>query len=95
MAMASRSSSEERSRAEPTKSERAADGRFALVNVPIGTREIEILGIGVQPIAAAADVTTRDTAFVAVEVREDPRATGGSSDGPDRASAFARRVRRA
>ncbi len=31
------------------------DGRFALVNVPIGTREIEILGIGVQPIAAAAD----------------------------------------
>lgn len=47
-----------------------ADGRFALVNVPIGTREIEILGIGVQPIAAAADITTRDTAFVAVEVRK-------------------------
>ncbi len=47
-----------------------ADGRFALANVPIGTREIEILAVGVQPVVAAADITTPDTAFIAVEVRK-------------------------
>ena len=46
------------------------DGRFALPNVPIGTREINVLAIGAQPVTADADVTMRDTAFVAVELRK-------------------------
>ncbi len=46
------------------------DGRFVLPRVPIGTREIEVLAIGAQPVATAADVTMRDTAFVSVELRK-------------------------
>ncbi len=47
-----------------------ADGRFVLANVPIGTREIEVLSIGAQPVVAATDVTVRDTAFVSIELRK-------------------------
>jgi hypothetical protein len=46
------------------------DGRFVLARVPIGTREIDVLAIGAQPVATAADVTMRDTAFVSVELRK-------------------------
>ncbi len=46
------------------------DGRFVMPRVPIGTREINVLAIGAQPVTAAADVTMRDTAFVSVELRK-------------------------
>jgi hypothetical protein len=46
------------------------DGRFVMPRVPIGTREINVLAIGAQPVTTAADVTMRDTAFVAVELRK-------------------------
>jgi hypothetical protein len=47
-----------------------ADGRFVMPQVPIGTREIDILAIGAQPVTVVADVTMRDTAFVSVELRK-------------------------
>ncbi len=47
-----------------------ADGRFVISNVPIGTREVDVLSIGAQPAAVAADVTMRDTAFVSLELRK-------------------------
>jgi hypothetical protein len=47
-----------------------ADGRFVMQQVPIGTREIDVLAIGAQPVTVVADVTLRDTAFVSVELRK-------------------------
>jgi hypothetical protein len=46
------------------------DGRFVMPRVPIGTREINVLAIGAQPVTTAADVSMRDTAFVSVELRK-------------------------
>ena len=69
------------------------DGRFVLPRVPIGTREIDVLAIGAQPVTAAADVTMRDTAFVVGRTTEDRRAAGGRRDGEDGASANAGGVR--
>ena len=39
-----------------------ADGRFTLRNVPLGTRELQLLSVGSAPVTAIVDVTPRDTA---------------------------------
>jgi hypothetical protein len=47
-----------------------AEGRFAFRNVPSGTRQIEVLAIGMMPVVSAVDVTSHDTAAVAVSLRK-------------------------
>ena len=46
------------------------DGRFLIADVPIGTREIEVLFVGRQPTATSADVLPRDTARVEVTLQK-------------------------
>jgi hypothetical protein len=48
----------------------SVDGRFVMPGIPIGTREINVLAIGAQPVGVDADVPLRDTAFVTVELRK-------------------------
>ena len=45
-----------------------ADGRFALLTAA-GTRQLEVLGIGMLPVVAIVDVPARDTVTVPVSVR--------------------------
>lgn len=47
-----------------------ADGRFVLSDVPIGTREIEVLFVGRQPNATSVDVLPRDTGRVEVTLQK-------------------------
>jgi protocatechuate 3,4-dioxygenase beta subunit len=46
-----------------------ADGRFRVNDVPAGTRQIEVLAIGVAPALAAADVTPGDSAIIDVHLQ--------------------------
>lgn len=48
----------------------ASDGSFVIDNVPIGTREIEVLFVGRQPAAAIVDVLPRDSARVDVTLQK-------------------------
>ena len=41
-----------------------ADGRFIVRDVPIGSRQVEVLAIGKSPVLTVADVTASDTAVV-------------------------------
>jgi protocatechuate 3,4-dioxygenase beta subunit len=47
-----------------------ADGRFRLNGVPAGTRQIEVLAIGVAPALAAADVAPGDSAIIDVHLQK-------------------------
>jgi hypothetical protein len=46
-----------------------ADGRFRLNDMPVGTRQIEVLSIGVAPATAAADVLPGDSAVINVRLQ--------------------------
>jgi hypothetical protein len=46
-----------------------ADGRFTLTGVPAGTRQVEILAIGMSPVVTAVDVTPNETAVFAAALR--------------------------
>lgn len=52
------------------ESRTGADGRFVVPSVPVGTREVEILGVGAQPATVIADITPGDTAVLSVELRK-------------------------
>ena len=43
-------------------------GRFVLRNVPLGTQQVEVIAIGLQPQARTVDVSMTDTAFVELHV---------------------------
>jgi hypothetical protein len=45
-----------------------ADGRF-IVRVPVGTRQVEVLAIGMSPVVTAVDVSPVDTASVLATMR--------------------------
>jgi hypothetical protein len=45
-----------------------SDGRFVARDVPTGTRQIEVLALGMSPVTATADVTPGDTVNVALEL---------------------------
>ena len=47
-----------------------ADGRFIIRNVPAGTRQIEILSIGMRPAVTAVDVVAHDTVSLALTLRK-------------------------
>ncbi len=44
-----------------------AEGRFVLRDVPTGTRQIEVLSVGVAPVSQTVDVLPRDTTRVALQ----------------------------
>ena len=46
-----------------------ADGRFVVRGVPVGTRQVEILAIGMTPVVTAVDVSPIDTASVLATMR--------------------------
>jgi hypothetical protein len=46
------------------------DGRFTLRNVPAGTRQLEVLSVGMAPVVSTVDVIASDTAVVAVQLRK-------------------------
>lgn len=46
----------------------AADGRFTIPNVPVGTRQVELTSIGMKPAIVTVNVSARDTAFVAYDL---------------------------
>jgi hypothetical protein len=48
----------------------SADGRFLVRGVPIGSRQVEVLAIGMSPILTVADVRASDTAFVVASMRK-------------------------
>jgi hypothetical protein len=48
----------------------SADGRFTLRDVAIGTRQLVITAIGMEPLSLVVDVFSRDTAVVIAEIRK-------------------------
>jgi hypothetical protein len=46
------------------------DGRFLVRDVPIGSRQVEVLSIGMSPVMTVADVTPADTALVLASMRK-------------------------
>jgi hypothetical protein len=47
-----------------------ADGRFVIPNVKTGTRQLEIMSIGMKPAIVTVDVAAHDTAFVAYDLQK-------------------------
>lgn len=47
-----------------------ADGKFIVRDVPVGTRQVEILAVGMTPGAIAVDVPVRDTALVTFDMQK-------------------------
>src|SRR5918992_1225999 len=47
-----------------------ADGSFIIRDVPVGTRQVEILAIGMRPVVTAVDVLPNDTAAIALQLRK-------------------------
>ena len=45
-----------------------AQGRFVLRDVPLGTQQIEVLAVGLQPVARIVDVSPNDTARIELHV---------------------------
>jgi hypothetical protein len=45
-----------------------AAGKFTLRGVPLGTQQVEVIAIGLQPTARTVDVSLRDTAFVEMHI---------------------------
>lgn len=48
----------------------AADGRFVVKGVPVGTRQVEVLSIGMSPVISVVDVSPVDTASVLATMRK-------------------------
>ncbi len=48
----------------------AADGRFTIRDVPLGTRQVELTSIGMKPAIVTVDVSARDTALVAYDLQK-------------------------
>jgi len=46
------------------------EGRFRLTDVPTGTRQVEVLAIGVAPAVASADVMPGDSAIIEVRLQK-------------------------
>jgi hypothetical protein len=46
-----------------------ASGRFVVRDVPTGTRQVDVIAIGMVPVSVVVDVSARDTATAIVEVR--------------------------
>ena len=46
------------------------DGRFVVRGVPVGSRQLEVLAIGMSPVLTVADVTTTDTVVVVASMRK-------------------------
>jgi hypothetical protein len=44
-------------------------GRFTAIGVPIGSRQVEVLALGMSPVISAVDVTPRDTVSVFATMR--------------------------
>jgi hypothetical protein len=47
-----------------------ASGRFTIPGVPAGTRQVEVLAIGMLPVVAAVDVVADSTTALAAELRK-------------------------
>lgn len=47
-----------------------ADGSFTIRDVPVGTRQVEVLAIGMRPVVTAVDVLRNDTATLAVQLHK-------------------------
>ena len=47
-----------------------ADGRFLVRDVPVGSRQVEILAIGMSPVLAVADVSPTDTSVIIASMRK-------------------------
>ncbi|MEP6494408.1 MAG: carboxypeptidase regulatory-like domain-containing protein [bacterium] len=47
-----------------------ADGRFTIRNVPAGTRQVEVLSVGMSPVIATVDVIARDSALLTIQLRK-------------------------
>ena len=47
-----------------------ADGRFVIRNVPAGTRQVEVMSVGMMPVVNTVDVVARDTAVLAIQLRK-------------------------
>ncbi len=47
-----------------------ADGAFTIRDVPIGTRQVEVLSIGMRPVVIAVDVLPNDTATLALHLHK-------------------------
>jgi hypothetical protein len=47
-----------------------ADGGFIIRDVPAGTRQIEVLSIGMRPVVSAVDVLPNDTATLALQLHK-------------------------
>jgi hypothetical protein len=47
-----------------------ADGSFTVHNVPAGTRQVEVLSIGMRPFVTAVDVFPNDTATLALQLHK-------------------------
>jgi hypothetical protein len=47
-----------------------SDGRFVIRNVPAGTRQVEVLSVGMSPVVSTVDVIARDTAVLAAQLRK-------------------------
>jgi hypothetical protein len=47
-----------------------ADGRFVIRNVPAGTRQVEVLSVGMTPVVSTVDVIAHDTAMLAIQLRK-------------------------
>jgi hypothetical protein len=45
-----------------------ARGEFTLRDVPLGTQQVEVIAIGLQPMARTVDVSLTDTAFIELHV---------------------------
>lgn len=60
----------------------AADGRFLIRNVPAGTRQVEILTLGMAPIARAVEVPPRDTARLDLQLQKAVTITGMTVTSP-------------
>ena len=72
-------------------------GRFMLLDVPTGTRQIEAIAVGAAPVRAVAEVTPGDTAMVLVHIEKflalDPMRTSAVRRGAILAAEFTERRR--
>ncbi len=55
--------------AEAAETRTDREGRFVIRNVPVGTRQVEVLAIGMMPVVTTIDVVAGDTATLALSVR--------------------------
>jgi len=54
----------------------ATDGRFVIRNAPAGTRQVEILTLGMAPIMRTVEVPPHDTAYLDVQLQKAVQLTG-------------------